>query len=294
VIIRSDRQFHTLLDQRYKKTYIAENGAPGGTARRAGRWGEDIIVNVPCGTIVKDAETGRVLADLVTHGQAITVANGGKGGRGNSEFTSPTMQTPRFAEPGVPGKERTLILELKLIADIGLIGLPNAGKSTLISVITAARPKIADYPFTTLEPNLGIVRYREYDTFTVADIPGLIDGAHTGKGLGTKFLRHIERTSVLAILIDCNEADYGAVFSVLRNELKSHAAALAKKPFIVAVSKIDTADDETESKVVALETLLGSSVFRFSSLSRKGLDTLLDAMRAMLPNTDEKTASEEE
>jgi GTP-binding protein len=292
VIIRADRQYHTLLDQRYKKTYLAENGAPGGTARRAGKWGEDITILVPCGTIVKDEATGRVLADLVAQGQMITVVHGGKGGRGNSEFTSPTMQTPRFAEPGIPGKERSLILELKLIADVGLIGLPNAGKSTLISVITAARPKIADYPFTTLEPNLGIVRYREYDTFTVADIPGLIDGAHLGKGLGTKFLRHIERTSVLAILIDCNDADYIDTFNVLRNELQQHATELAKKPYIIAISKIDTADEDVEERMLAFEKHLTTGVFRFSSLSRKGLGELLDAMRSMLPREDEFTAAE--
>ena len=292
VLIRADRQLHTLLDHRYRKIYSAENGASGGTARRSGRWGESALVRVPCGTLVKDAVSNEVLADMVEDGQEVIIAVGGKGGRGNSEFATAVLQTPRHAEPGLPGQERTLLLELKLIADIGLVGLPNAGKSTLISVVTAARPKIADYPFTTLEPNLGIVRYREYDSFTIADIPGLIEGAHFGKGLGTQFLRHIERTSALVMLIDCGEPDYATTFHVLRNELASYSTELTAKTFIVAMSKIDSADDETAERIDEFESSLQIPVHRFSSVSRFGLGDLLDAMRSMIPDDGEPLSRE--
>lgn len=291
VIIRADVQLHTLLDLRYKHTYKAESGAAGSTSRKDGKWGRDEIVRVPCGTVIRDAATGEMVADLVEDGQEVRAALGGKGGRGNAVFATPTQQTPRFAEPGLAGEERELILELKLIADVGLVGLPNAGKSTLISVITAARPKIADYPFTTLEPNLGIVRYREYESFTVADIPGLIEGAHLGKGLGTQFLRHVERTSVLLIMIESPTEDYRETFTILRNELAQYSAELAQKPALVAISKTDAADEETEERITAFERNLESPVLRFSSVSGAGMTRLLDAMwtlvekhRAPLPS----------
>lgn len=282
VVLRADPQLHTLLDQRYNKTYKAESGKAGSSSRKSGRSAADVIVRVPCGTIVKDAETEEVLADLVQAGEEFRAVTGGRGGRGNAEFATATHQTPRKCEPGESGTERDLLLELKLIADIGLVGFPNAGKSTLISVISAARPKIADYPFTTLEPNLGIVRYHEYDSFSVADIPGLIEGAHLGKGLGTQFLRHIERTTALTVLIDSLSEDYERDLSVLRSELASYSGELASKPFLVAMSKMDTADDETLQRIDRFQRILQRPLICFSSISGTGVPALLDAMWAML------------
>jgi GTP-binding protein len=284
IILRASRQLSTLLDQRYQRGYRAEDGRPGSSSRRDGRRGKDIIVTLPCGTVVKDDATGEILADLVEDGQEYLAARGGKGGRGNASFATPTQQTPRFAEPGLAGEQRMLLLELKLLADVGLVGLPNVGKSTLISVISAARPKIADYPFTTLEPNLGIVRYGDYESFTVADIPGLIEGAHEGRGLGTQFLRHIERTRVLAILIDCLSDDYARDFSVLRAELASYSAELAAKPFLVALSRCDACvfDEEKEAAAARLAGEAGMPVHRFSSVSREGIDAMLRAVWTLL------------
>lgn len=278
VVLVADSQLHTLLDHRYRREYAADNGAPGQPSRKSGRSGEALRIYVPCGTVVRDEDTGELLADLVEDGQSFAIARGGRGGRGNAEFATSTNRTPRRAEPGRPGEERQLLLELKLIADIGLVGFPNAGKSTLISTISAARPKIADYPFTTLEPNLGIVRYREYDSFTVADLPGLIEGAHEGKGLGTQFLRHVERTRVLTMLIDCMAEDYTRDIEVLRNELRSHSVELAAKPWFVAVSKTDAADEETLERIRTLKSALDVPVYAFSSVSGEGVDALKDAM----------------
>jgi GTP-binding protein len=287
VVFRANAQLHTLLDHRYKRSYEAESGAKGASSRKDGRWGKALHIDVPCGTVLRDADSGEVIADLVENGQEIVVARGGKGGRGNAEFATATHQTPRHAEPGLPGVERKISLELKLIADVGLVGFPNAGKSTLISVISAARPKIADYPFTTLEPNLGIVRYREYDSFTVADLPGLIEGAHEGKGLGHTFLRHIERTSAIAILIDCMSEDYETDLAVLREELESYSRDLAGKQYIVAISKVDVADDEMQKRIEEFSTTIERPLHQFSSVSREGIDRLLDAMWAMI--TDSST-----
>jgi GTP-binding protein len=278
VIFVASSQLHTLLDHRYRREYSAENGVAGMSSRKSGRSGLDLLIRVPCGTIIKDAESEALLVDLVHDGQQFVVAKGGRGGRGNSEFATSTRQTPRFAEPGRPGRENTLLLELKLIADVGLVGFPNAGKSTLISVISAAQPKIADYPFTTLQPNLGIVRYREYDSFTVADLPGLIEGAHEGKGLGIKFLKHVERTRVLAVLIDCMSDDYARDLEVLRNELTSYSKELTIKPWFIALSKTDTADEETLSRIADFSSESDATVLSFSSVSGIGVTELKDEM----------------
>ena len=287
VVLRADSQLHTLLDQRYQREYAAQKGAPGQSSRKTGRSGESLSIHVPCGTVVRDAESGELLADLVAHDQTYLAAKGGRGGRGNAEFATSTNRTPRRAESGRPGEERHLLLELKLIADVGLVGFPNAGKSTLISVISAARPKIADYPFTTLEPNLGIVRYREYDSFTVADLPGLIEGAHEGKGLGMTFLRHVERTRVLAVIIECLSEDYLRDLKILRNELSSYSGELARKPWFVAVSKTDIADPDMEKRIHDFAREIDTPVYRFSAVSGAGVDALKDAMWLIMQEAEE-------
>jgi GTP-binding protein len=269
VYIVADRNLTTLLDFRYAPHYKAERGAHGQGSRKTGLSGNDIIIKVPCGTLIKDAETGEVLGDLTEHGAKLLVAKGGKGGRGNQHFATPTNRAPRHAEPGEPGEERTLELELKLLADVGLVGFPNAGKSTLISVLSAAKPKIADYPFTTLEPNLGIVRYQDYKSFVMADIPGIIEGASEGKGLGLKFLKHIERTKVLAILLPANSPDLKREYNILMNELKKFSPVLAEKPKIVVISKMDIAPEG-----FLLPKFRGVKVVSISSVAQQGLEAL--------------------
>jgi GTP-binding protein len=240
VILIAHPQIHTLYDFHHQVHFRAENGRPGMGKKMKGRDGEDLLLKVPVGTVVKDAETGEILGDLVKPGERLIVAKGGKGGRGNAHFATPVRQAPRFAEPGTPGEERWLILELKLIADVGLVGFPNAGKSTLLSRLSSAKPKIADYPFTTLEPNLGVVRLPEGETFIVADIPGLIEGAHRGVGLGHEFLRHIERTRVLLYMLDISrEKEVWQDFQVLQKELEHYNPSLLKKDFLIALNKID-------------------------------------------------------
>ena len=269
VYIVSDRNLTTLLDFRYAPHYKAERGAHGQGSRKTGLSGNDVVIKVPCGTLIKDAETGEVLGDLTEHGAKLLVAKGGKGGRGNQHFATPTNRAPRYAEPGEPGEERTLELELKLLADVGLVGFPNAGKSTLISVLSAAKPKIADYPFTTLEPNLGIVRYQDYKSFVMADIPGIIEGASEGKGLGLKFLKHIERTKVLAILLPATSLDLKGEYNILMNELKTFSSTLAEKPKVVVISKMDIAPEG-----FVLPKFRGVKVIPISSVAQQGLDTL--------------------
>ncbi|HGY55511.1 MAG TPA: GTPase ObgE [Caldithrix abyssi] len=239
IILKGDRQLRTLMDYVYRREYRAKRGQHGMGSNKHGRKGADIVLKVPLGTLVKDAESGDILADITEHGQTYVAARGGRGGKGNARFATPTHRSPREWEVGEPGQERWIELELKLIADIGLVGLPNAGKSTLLSAISAAHPKIADYPFTTLAPNLGIVRYREFTNFIVADIPGLIEGAHEGKGLGFQFLRHIERTRALAFLIDVTEEDPQAVYKTLWNELYSFSKRLVRKPSLIVLTKTD-------------------------------------------------------
>lgn len=246
VIFEASPRMTTLLDLRYQKHYEAEVGRQGGAANCSGRTGEDVVVVLPVGTVIYDDETGDVLADLVTAGQRFVAAHGGHGGRGNNHFATPTNRTPTEFELGTEGEAKSLRLELKLLADVGLVGFPNAGKSTLISVISAARPKIADYPFTTLVPNLGIVRWAEKGSFAVADIPGIIEGAHEGKGLGLRFLRHIERTSFLLYMVDVSEwapEEPVKSFEVMRQELAAYDEPITARPFAVVATKIDAAGD---------------------------------------------------
>ena len=233
VILQANSQLNTLQDFNYKREYTAKRGQHGMGSNKHGKSGTDVILQVPVGTVVKDVESGEILADIINDNQQFIVARGGKGGRGNARFATPTHQSPREWEVGQPGQDLLIELELKLIADIGLVGLPNAGKSTLLSVISSAKPKIAGYPFTTLQPNLGIVRWRDFSSYVVADIPGLIEGAHEGKGLGHQFLRHIERTRALAYLIDVSDPDPQASFKTLFNELKSYSKLLIHKPAII-------------------------------------------------------------
>lgn len=248
VIFIADTNMNSLLDFRYKKIYKAQRGEDGRGKNQHGKSGQDIIIPLPQGTVIKDAHSGNILYDLKRDGDEYIAARGGKGGRGNARFATAVHQAPREFEEGEDGEEKALKLELKLLADIGIVGFPNAGKSTLISKISAARPKIADYPFTTLIPNLGVVNYREYKTFVVADIPGLIAGAHEGTGLGINFLKHIERTSILLYLLEISKEesrDPLSDYTVLRNELKKYSGELIKKPFLVALNKIDLADEDS-------------------------------------------------
>ncbi|MCL5062932.1 MAG: GTPase ObgE [Nitrospiraceae bacterium] len=248
VIIKATKELNTLLDLRYHREYKAERGEHGKGSNKHGRDGEGRIIPVPVGTLVKDAETEEIIADLEHHDAEIIAAKGGRGGLGNAHFATPTRQAPKFAQPGEQGQERWLILELKLLADVGLIGLPNAGKSTLISVISSAKPKIADYPFTTLVPNLGVVKLEDLRSFVVADIPGLIEGAHRGAGLGFQFLRHIERTSILLHLVDISDilaTDPVEDFEKINKELVLYSPELLNKPMAVAGTKLDIAHDKT-------------------------------------------------
>jgi GTP-binding protein len=277
IIFEAHSNLSTLLDFRYKRKYSAEDGKPGSNSLKDGKSGDDIIIKVPVGTIIKDAETNEVLLDLSRAEQKVILLKGGKGGKGNSNFATATRRTPRFAEDGKPGISKKIVLELKLIADVGLVGFPNAGKSTLISKISAAKPKIADYPFTTLEPNLGIVRYKEFESFTVADIPGIIEGAHEGKGLGIKFLRHIERTRILLFLIEVTSKNYQKDFDTLYNELKTYSKKLIDKKIIVALSKADLLDKEELKKLdkIKIKKTKGS-IAVFSSVTGFGVKDLLD------------------
>lgn len=292
VIIMSDPNMTTLLDYRYKRKYVAQNGENGMGALKTGKSGNDIVLRVPVGTIVKDKESGKVLFDFVEPYQKFIVARGGKGGRGNTHFKSPTNQAPRKAEAGQPGDEKWIILELKLIADVGIVGFPNAGKSTLISVISAARPKIADYPFTTLEPVLGLVQYKDFKSFVVADIPGIIEGASEGKGLGLKFLRHIERTKILLFLIDASSENPVQDYKILSKELKSYSPELLKKAHLVAISKMDLIPEnerkEFEKKIKSKFKDLSTRVIKpkeilfISSVGNIGIEKLLDKLVQVL------------
>jgi len=286
VILEAHHNLHTLLDFRYKKKYSAADGQIGGSSLKDGKSGDDIIIKLPVGTIVKDFKTGEVLFDLENDKKKVVIVRGGKGGKGNSNFATPTNRAPRFAEEGRPGEFKKVILELKLIADVGLVGFPNAGKSTLISNISSARPKIADYPFTTLEPNLGIVKYKDFETFTVADIPGIIEGAHKGKGLGHKFLKHIERTGIILFLIESTSENYEKDYKILFNELKSYSDKLTKKQIFISLSKADLCDEKKLNKLnrIGLKGIKKKPLI-FSSVTGYGLENLLDTLwKAMREN----------
>ena len=275
VIVVAASSLGTLLDFKNRAVFRAENGQHGMGGNKHGKSGQPCTIRVPVGTVVKDAETGEVLADLVAEGDSVVVAHGGRGGRGNARFVSPTQQAPRHWEPGEPGEEREPELELKLIADVGLVGLPNAGKSTLLSKLSAATPKIADYPFTTLTPSLGVVSYRDQGSFVLADIPGLIEGAHQGKGLGHEFLRHIERTRVLVFLIDCTSPNPAEDYATLRHELENYNPELLHRRQLVVLTKIDLAPDRDYG---AFENAVGGPVYKISSVAGVGLTELKDAI----------------
>jgi GTP-binding protein len=272
VFVRADANLATLLDYRYRTTWKADRGEHGKGKTQTGASADDIELPVPPGTVVKDADTGQVLGEVLAPGDRLLVARGGRGGRGNARFATPTHQAPREWEPGEEGQERRLELVLKLIADVGLVGEPNAGKSTLLSVISAARPKIADYPFTTLEPNLGVVGLSDHRSFVMADIPGIIEGAHAGKGLGLRFLQHVERTRVLAFLVPLDAADPQQVYERLRREVALHSDALSRVPHVVLLTKQDLLP--AGSAVPRLHTPSAAGVLAISSVAGTGLDEL--------------------
>jgi len=249
IILKGNKQLWTLLHLKYRKHIFADAGENGGNNQRSGLMGKDCIIEVPLGTIARDAETGLVECEVTTDGEMVVLLPGGRGGQGNQHFKSSTNQTPRYAQPGEPGKEEWKILELKILADVGLVGIPNAGKSTLLSKVSAAKPEIADYPFTTLVPNLGIVAYRDDKSFVMADIPGIIEGAHEGKGLGVRFLRHIERNSILLFLVPADSNDIKKEYNILLNELKQFNPDLLHKERILAISKSDLLDDELKADI---------------------------------------------
>jgi len=278
VIVKGNAQLWTLLHLKYRKHVIAGNGEPGGSALKTGKTGKDEILEVPLGTIAKNAETDEILFEITQDGETQILTEGGRGGLGNWHFKSATQQTPRFAQPGEPGKEEWNILELKLLADVGLVGFPNAGKSTLLSVVSAAKPEIADYAFTTLVPNLGIVAYRNNRSFVMADIPGIIEGASQGKGLGLRFLRHIERNSVLLFMIpaDTNRT-VKEEYAILLNELEEYNPELMQKPRMLAITKSDLLDEELQKEMKAELPKDLETVF-ISSVAHKGLDELKDVL----------------
>ena len=279
IIFRAAKELNTLLDLRYQREYRAERGEHGKGSNKHGRDGIDMIIPVPVGTLIKDAESGQIIADLDHEGAEVIAAQSGRGGLGNSHFATPTRQAPRFAQPGEPGEEKWLELELKLLADVGLVGLPNAGKSTLISVISAARPKIADYPFTTLVPNLGVVKMEDLSSFVVADIPGIIEGAHSGTGLGFQFLRHIERTAILLHLVDISDTvttDPVEDFEKISRELLLYSADLAGKPSAVAGTKLDIVQDGTRLRRLSEYCEeKGLDFFPFSAVTGEGIRQLV-------------------
>ncbi len=283
VIIRGNSNKWTLYHLKFKRHFKAGHGEHGSSGRSTGADGQDVYIDVPLGTVIKDTETDQLLFEITEDHQEEIIVKGGMGGRGNWHFKSPTNQTPRYAQPGTPSEEKKITIELKILADVGLVGFPNAGKSTLLSVMTSAKPKIADYEFTTLKPNLGIVEYRDYQSFVMADIPGIIEGAAEGKGLGHYFLRHIERNSILLFLIPADANDIAKQYEILNSELKRYNPEILDKDRIIVVSKCDMLDDELESELkVELEKKLEEEFILISSVSQKGLITLKDKLWKML------------
>lgn len=274
IIVRGDSNLTTLLDYTYRDRWTAERGEHGMGSNKTGRSGANVVLPVPPGTIVRDQETGEVVAEILEHGEERVIAKGGRGGKGNAFFATATHQSPREWQPGEEGQIRVLELELKLIADVGLVGEPNAGKSTLLSVISAARPKIADYPFTTLSPNLGVVQLTDGRTFVVADIPGIIEGAHEGKGLGLQFLRHIERTRILAFMLPVDEMEWQAGYDRLRREIAEYSKELAALPHCVVFTKMDLLGEDDPPPLEAPDAF---GIFAISAAARTGLDKLLAA-----------------
>ena len=282
IILRGNNQMWTLLHLRYRRHIFAGNGESGGSQQSTGADGADIIVEVPLGTIARKENTDEIVFEITSHGDEKILVKGGRGGQGNTHFKSATNQTPRYAQPGEPGIEEEIILELKILADVGLVGFPNAGKSTLLSVVSAAKPKIADYPFTTLVPNLGIVSYRDNKSFVMADIPGIIEGAHEGKGLGIRFLRHIERNSMLLFIIPSDSKNIMEEFEILVNELKMYNPELLDKKRVLGISKSDMLDDELKQEI--RKELPDISRVFFSSVTGEGINTLKDMIWKVLNN----------
>ena len=278
IVFQTNTNLHTLQDIRYKRMYKAKNGQSGGSNKRTGKSGEDLIIQVPCGTIIKNIESKSIIKDLVKEDESHIICQGGIGGKGNFHFKSSTQQTPRFAQEGVKGQKLSIELELKVLADVGLVGLPNAGKSTLLSVMTTAKPKIADYPFTTLQPHLGIVKYGEYQSFVMADIPGLIEGASKGKGLGHQFLKHIERNKILLFLIDVEEKNPNEVYNQLLDELVNFNKDLLDKDRIVVRTKIDTISEDAAERWSSFS----EEFIDISSVSNTGLNSLKDKLVSFL------------
>ena len=284
VILKGNESLWTLLHFKYKRHFKAGHGENGSKNRSTGADGQDVYLEVPLGTVVKDSVTGEVLMEITEHGQEEKLAEGGMGGRGNWHFKTATNQTPRYAQPGIPGQEKDITLELKVLADVGLVGFPNAGKSTLLSVLTSAKPKIADYPFTTLKPNLGIVEYRDFKSFVMADIPGIIEGAAEGKGLGHYFLRHIERNAILLFLIPADSIDVSQEYEILLNELRNYNPELLDKERLVAISKADLLDEELmdEMRKEVKKDLKDVPFMFISSVSQYGLQPLKDKLWGLL------------
>jgi len=287
IILRGNRNVWTLLALKYRKHVIAGPGVNGSANNKTGADGEDIILEVPLGTVAKDAETGQVHFEITQDGEEKVLVDGGRGGQGNTHFKSSTNQTPRYAQPGEPGKEEWKILELKLLADVGLVGFPNAGKSTLLSVITAAKPKIANYPFTTLTPNLGIVSYRDERSFVIADIPGIIEKAHEGKGLGHRFLRHIERNATLLFMISCDTESIKEEYEILLNELRQYNEELLDKPRVLAITKSDLIDGELQ-EMLQPEIPKDVPYLFISAVAQQGLMELKDLLWETVNNSEEE------
>ncbi|WP_295984622.1 GTPase ObgE [uncultured Algibacter sp.] len=283
VIVRGKSNLWTLLHLKFRKHSRAGHGGHGSSGRSFGADGEDVYVDVPLGTVIRDTETNDILFEITKDGEEIIVAEGGKGGLGNWHFKSSTNQTPRYAQPGIPMEEKYVTMELKVLADVGLVGFPNAGKSTLLSVVTSAKPKIADYEFTTLKPNLGIVKYRDFQTFVMADIPGIIEGAAEGKGLGHYFLRHIERNSILLFLIPADAKDIKKQYDILLDELRRYNPEMLDKDRIIAISKSDMLDDELQAEMkIELDNELPIPYLFISSVAQKGITELKDVLWKML------------